>query len=375
MFKKLKDLIKGKKGKFRGNGDKIVWVDSSENPWNAPILDLRPFTLSVLSTTLDRQNAENAMSYTEDYGFSFLEKKPENDRVINTDIKFPIDETLSDGVLFLPTEMEHKWAIYFLDGKIIFVRSWLRKVRVYAETEQDGQFLRIKSICGTFTDELEEPELTINILKFLLKSHSLDILLPAPLPEGFEKDPKVAGFWCFQCFGNKAYFATPYPFDEKPIEKPLRTHSLLHIAVAKKDIEKATKFLDKVTSINLLAGDGLAPMHWPLACDDLKMMEFLLKNGADVDVRSFEGATPLMNAVQARSLEKTSYLLEKGADPNAKDDNGFTALHRAAEMGELELTKLLVKEGALKNVEAQGHTPASLAEMRGEKKVLKILKN
>lgn len=77
-----------------------------------------------------------------------------------------------------------------------------------------------------------------------------------------------------------------------------------------------------------------------------------------------------MNAVQAKSLEKVSFLLDRGADVDARDGRGFTALHRAAEMGQLDLLVTLLEHGASPELEAEGHTPLSLARARGESAIV-----
>ena len=117
----------------------------------------------------------------------------------------------------------------------------------------------------------------------------------------------------------------------------------------------------------------LAPLHWALASDDAAIMTLLLDRGSPVDVRSREGATPLMTAVQGASVSKVCFLLDHGADVNARDGRGFTPLHRAAEMGHQEVLRVLLDRGALPNVEAEGHTPRSLAEGRGNGEIVAVL--
>ncbi len=174
-------------------------------------------------------------------------------------------------------------------------------------------------------------------------------------------------------FGNRAYFATTHAVCGEPPEQPLRTHSLLHIAVARGDSARARRLLDAGVPIDLLARDGLAPLHWALARPDRTMLRLLLERGCPVDVRSDEGATPLMSAAQGRSLDSVVLLLDQGADPDAADHRGFTALHRAAEMGERDIVRALLERGASAHVEAAGHTPRSLAAARGEDAIVALL--
>ena len=151
------------------------------------------------------------------------------------------------------------------------------------------------------------------------------------------------------------------------------TNSLLHIAVARGDFTQTKALLDAGVPVDLLARDGLTPLHWSFVRDDTAMASLLLERGSPVNAQSAEGATPLMNAVQARSLAQTTFLLDHGADPNAADARGFTALHRAAEMGEPTIVRLLLDRGASPHLEAQGHTPRSLAASRNEIAIVELL--
>ena len=114
-------------------------------------------------------------------------------------------------------------------------------------------------------------------------------------------------------FGNLAVAATPHLLPDDPPEKPLRTDSILHIAAAQADTAQIDRQLKLGVPIDLLAKDGLAPMHWALATPGTETLQYLLDAGSPVDVRSLEGATPLMNAVQAGEAERVSFLVQRGA--------------------------------------------------------------
>ena len=125
--------------------------------------------------------------------------------------------------------------------------------------------------------------------------------------------------------------------------------------------------------IDLLAGDGLAPLHWALASEDPAITALLLDRGSPVDVRSTQGATPLMTAAQSASVDKVRLLLDRGADVNARDGRGFTALHRAAELGRLEILRLLLDRGAWPDVDVGGQTPRTLAAANGKEDAVAVL--
>ncbi|MFN0054878.1 MAG: ankyrin repeat domain-containing protein [Planctomycetales bacterium] len=372
VWDKIKRLF-GRKDENAPQTKNVPWIEAADNPWGVRVLDVRPVTLTILSLSANPQCAANAVSFSQDDGSSFIGEAPPARRVAEGSLRFPIDRMLADGVLFVPSEMEHKWALFYHRGEILCVRSWLRQVRVVAHVERRHDHVEITQARGTFGVEEEEPAFTIRILDYLLRSHALNAEYPAPLPAGMESDPHAAAMWCMSMFGNRALFATPDSFDRVDPERPLRTHSLLHIAVARGDVSAIDEYLAAGVPIDLLAGDGLAPLHWALASNDPSIMTLLLDRGSPVDVRSDEGATPLMSAVQSASMEKAGLLLDRGADVNARDLRGFTALHRAAEMGRLDVTQLLLDRGAAPHSDAEGHTPRSLAEGRNRKDIVAVL--
>jgi len=348
------------------------WIEAKDNEWAVRVLDVRPVTQGMLSTSTDPQMAANAISYGQEDGAFFWQQHTQVQKDIPTTIAFAIDGSLEAGVLFIPRVMEHKWAIFYDGENLIFVRSWLRKVFVVAKTKQIDNQLIIENIKGEFTLN-ESPEFTTAVLRYLLISHAIGDILPAPVPKDLASDIKKAGLWAFSTYGNMAQFAV---FNEGFIpqtRQPLRSHSLLHIAVAKSNISEIEKQVQKEKSLTYLAGDGLAPLHWAIGPESTTSLEKLLKLGADPNVKSTEGATPIMNAVQSNKINHLELLLKAGANVNAADARGFTSLHRAAEMGHQEMVKILLEHGADKTIEANGHTAMSFAKNRGDEKIMTLL--
>ena len=351
----------------------VRWIEAADNQWGIRVLDVRSVTLGTLSYSSDPQCAANAVSFGQDDGTSFIGKSPPVPRITRAALTFPIDRMLADGVLYVPREMEHKWALFYHRREIICVRSWLRQVHVIARVELHQDHAEVTEVRGTFGAEDEDPELTVRLFDYLLRSHALNTSYPVPLPARMTEDPKVAAIWCNSLFGNRALFATPYQFDRRAPERPLRTHSLLHIAVARGQPSEIEAHLAAGVPVDLLAGDGLAPLHWALAREGTTIISLLLDRGATVDVRSSEGATPLMHAVQSARPDQVRFLLNQGADVNARDLRGFTALHRAAEMGCVDILQVLLDHGAAWNLEAEGRTARSLAEKRNHREIIAVL--
>ena len=187
---------------------KIPWIEAADTPWGVPVLDVRPVTENMISTSADPECAANALSFGSDDGSAFAADEPASPRVIGAMIPFRVEGPLADGALFRPGVMEHKWAIFHRSGRILFVRSWTRKLHVIAELTAHEGYVEITRIRGVFTDIEESPLFTTMVVDFILRSYALGLVYPAPLPEDMEKSPLEAAMWCFHTFGNRALCAT-----------------------------------------------------------------------------------------------------------------------------------------------------------------------
>ena len=82
-----------------------------------------------------------------------------------------------------------------------------------------------------------------------------------------------------------------------------------------------------------------------VSTNDMKLLQNVLEEGADVNMRDHDGSTPLMFASMLNSVEIVKLLLERGADVNLKDSGGRTALMWASP-GRAEIVDLLRAHGA-----------------------------
>lgn len=351
----------------------IRWIDPAGTPWPVPVLDVRPITLTMQSYSEDRQMAANAVSFGHDDGLSFIDQRPPVDRTVQLALRYRVDPMLADGALFLPKTMEHKWAVFHHAGRLLFVRSWQRRVVVTAHTTAKTGWVEVVDAQGVFSEADEPPTFTEAVVDFIIRTHALHLPHPAPLATDPGDDLGGAALWSFSMFGNLAHFATPHRFSLLPPDVPLRSFSLLHIAVARGDLAAAQAQLDLGVPVGLLAGDGSTAMQWALGSGHIAIMAWLLERGLSVDARNDNGTTSLMNAVQGNNLEAIAWLLDQGADPNAADDRSFTCLHRAAEAGFTEIVHLLLQRGAALSPIAQGQTPLSLAEASGHSEIIGLL--
>ena len=87
-------------------------------------------------------------------------------------------------------------------------------------------------------------------------------------------------------------------------------------------------------------------LHETAKTGDIKPLQTLLEQGADVNARNKYGDTPLHYAVSNGHTEIAQLLINKGADINAKMKTGQTALDLAKNWGHTELIALLQSYGA-----------------------------
>ncbi|KAJ3118699.1 hypothetical protein HDU96_010029 [Phlyctochytrium bullatum] len=131
--------------------------------------------------------------------------------------------------------------------------------------------------------------------------------------------------------------------------------------------------------------EARTPLHEAAANSRLMVVDFLLKNGADINsvdaygrtalhlVSKTDDPTPVHLPGRANhggdSLITALFLLSRDADPSRPDQKGWTPLHHAAHAGNTSIIHLLVR-GSRANVNAcdrSGWTPLHLAAGLGHK--------
>ena len=160
MWDSFRCLFKGKVQGAQDGGQQIPdvpWIEAADNPWNVRLLDVRPVTQHMLSTSKNPLFATNAISFLQDDGTGFIGVPPASDRMIPAELRYNVDPCLVEGILFRPEAMEHKWAIFYHGGRILVIRSWLRQVQVVADVASANDYALIHSVRGTFTEDDEPP--------------------------------------------------------------------------------------------------------------------------------------------------------------------------------------------------------------------------
>ncbi|XP_031622771.1 GA-binding protein subunit beta-1-like [Contarinia nasturtii] len=106
----------------------------------------------------------------------------------------------------------------------------------------------------------------------------------------------------------------------------------------------------------------------------LRIVELLLKAGADINIQTNDKQTSLYIATSAGHEDVVSMLLEKGADVNIQEIYGSAPLHKAVEISFVEIIGCLRRKGAnvhLKN--GKNESAYDIAVKQGNKTIIDIL--
>jgi len=183
-------------------------------------------------------------------------------------------------------------------------------------------------------------------------------------PDGKQKTHLFGAFGKFMNKQAKAFvknfvdYGPPYtkkPFDASLVtecSRPVMNHLELH------------RLLNNRLDPNIPDPDDLYyfPIHWAARNIHFTAMKMLRRAGAKVNVTNELGCSPLDMCVMMKlppdkrkdQLKMVRYLLENGADPNNRDKGGYSAIDQAAVNQDLEIIQMLLEFGA--NVLRENHT-------------------
>ena len=146
------------------------------------------------------------------------------------------------------------------------------------------------------------------------------------------------------------------------------TQNALHMACKKGSPEMIEFLLKNGIDVNAVNSAGWAALHILIKAGDIdvcKKLEILKNNGADINLKcyftelinfvdKYNGITPLFLALYKKSSSCSvdniydpliAKLLEYGADVSACTDNGMAIIHIASEMGSVDVLKKCAEQG------------------------------
>ena len=124
--------------------------------------------------------------------------------------------------------------------------------------------------------------------------------------------------------------------------------------------------------VNSVSDTGSTPVRSACFMTHLDIVRLLVENHADIQRPNYNGGTCLINSVQ--SVELCEFLLKNGAFVNAQDVQNKTALHYAIQEHRFETTKLLLRYGADPFLESRYKDDAlQTACLKGAAEIFKYL--
>jgi ankyrin repeat protein len=129
--------------------------------------------------------------------------------------------------------------------------------------------------------------------------------------------------------------------------------------------------------VQALSHDGWSPLHLAAYFGHERVVAALVASAADINRKSCNhlGHTPLHAAVSGQQLAIVQFLIKHGAEVDARDSGGSTALHLAAHEGFNDILLNLLETGASVNpARKDGATPLMTALLQGQKGAAQLLR-
>lgn len=123
--------------------------------------------------------------------------------------------------------------------------------------------------------------------------------------------------------------------------------------------------------------DGKSALYYAIINGNADLVQFLIKNGANVNVNAplnNYGTTPLMLASIKNLTEIVDVLIKSNAQLDATDKIGQTALIKASYEGHINVVNQLIRNGAMLDILDNGKSTALIwASFRSHVDVVKLL--
>ncbi len=144
-------------------------------------------------------------------------------------------------------------------------------------------------------------------------------------------------------------------------------------AAANGDLKAVQTLLKNKADVNRANDDGTTALFMAAQNGHFEIVKLLLKNNANVNLADSSGVTPLYKAAQNGHFEIAKVLLEKNAEVDLADSSGASPLLMAAQNGHLETVNLLLEKNADIDKSINGATPLFLAAQNGHLDIVKVL--
>ncbi|VVA18433.1 PREDICTED: ankyrin-3 [Prunus dulcis] len=125
----------------------------------------------------------------------------------------------------------------------------------------------------------------------------------------------------------------------------LEMGELVLMAARRGDLKHVELLLQNGADINCCDQYGLTSLHASAIKGHKDIALMLIEFGLELECRDSEGHAPLHLAVVGGSLETVEMLVQNGANVNAKSNSGATPLYMATAMGYDDITEFLISRG------------------------------
>lgn len=175
-----------------------------------------------------------------------------------------------------------------------------------------------------------------------------------------------------RCHADVNQIILGHAADGRDIESCL----LIHVA-ASKDLTAAQVLVSHGAKVNQADGEGITPLFVACVEGSLKMVEYLIEVGANVNYNGNKyGASPLMAASTNGNIPIIKCLISNGADVNTAQKDGYTPLMAACQKApepELVAAFLLTHWAEINAQDSKGYTPLMYAVRRGSLDTVELL--
>jgi len=111
VWKRIRDWLRPRRepgAPEERDDERYPLIAAEDSPWGVPLLDVRPFTTKVLSTSQDPQMAHNAVSFFEDDGSGFWGQAPASSCATECELRYRVEDvTLRNDIADYFGEIEY----------------------------------------------------------------------------------------------------------------------------------------------------------------------------------------------------------------------------------------------------------------------------
>ncbi len=120
---------------------------------------------------------------------------------------------------------------------------------------------------------------------------------------------------------------------------------------------------------------GITLLMLAANCGHERVVELLLRRGAEINLQDSIGITALMAAARNGCERVVNLLIRRGAEVNLQDSDGFTALMNAALLNHTAIVRRLLRAGADAAARtASGKTAPQMAKAKGNAECVEAFK-